>query len=101
MGLFAALAACTARCAPAAASAAGFSWSQPGNFKSAGEYGVQSWSYSASAATLVSSSSFAGDGGTYTGWVDSSSDPTTWIGVPASGTPSTVQMVPAKGQSVA
>ena len=100
-GLIAALAACAALCAPAAASAAGtFNWSQPGNFKSAGEYGVQSWSYSASPATLASSSSFAGDGGTYTGWVDSSSDPTTWIGVPASGTPSTVQMVPAKAQSV-
>ncbi len=96
----AALAACAALCTPVAASANTFSWGQPGNFKSAGEYGVQSWSYSASAATLASSSSFAGDGGTYTGWVDSSSDPTTWIGVPRSGAPSTVQMVPAKGQSV-
>jgi hypothetical protein len=99
-GLIAALAVCAALCAPAGASAAGFSWGQPGNFKSAGEYGVQSWSYSASAAALASSSSFAGVGGTYTGWVDSPSAPTTWIGVRASGTPSTVQMVPAANESV-
>ncbi len=104
MGLFAALIACAALCAPAAASAAAFSWSQPGGFTATGsganpehKYGEPSWSYSAAGATLGFSSSFAGDGGTYAGWVDSSS--TTWIAVGASR--STLQMVPAEGHSVA
>jgi len=106
-GLVAAVAACAALCAPAAA-ATGFSWSQPGDFTATGsganpeqKYSQRSWSYSASSATLGFANSFAGVGGKYTGWVDSSSSPTTWIGVPAAGGATTVQMVPAEGKSVA
>jgi hypothetical protein len=104
-GLVAALAACAALCVPAAASAAAsFSWGQPTDFTATApganpehKYAEPSWSYS----PTTFDSSFAGDGGTYAGWVDSSSSPTTWIGVPASGTPATLQMVPAKSGSVA
>jgi hypothetical protein len=97
MGLIAALAACATLCVPAAASAANsFTWGQPGDFNASSEFGVQSWSYSPS----TFSSSFAGDGGPYKGWVDSASSPTAWIGVPASGSASTLQMVPAQGGSV-
>ena len=108
MGLFATLAACAALCAPAVASAAGFSWSQPGDLTATGsganpehKYGVPSWSYSTSGPTLAFSSSFAGVGGTYAGWVDSSSAPTTWIAVRSGASSSTLQMVPAEGGSVA
>jgi large repetitive protein len=105
MGLVAALAACAVLCAPAVASATtGFSWSQPGDFTATApganpehKYGEPSWLYSPS----TFDSSFTGaDGSTaYAGWVDSST-PTTWIGVPASGTPMGLQMVPPQGGAV-
>jgi hypothetical protein len=101
-GLIAALAACATLCVPAAAAAANsFAWDQPGNFTATGsganpehKYGAPSWSYSPS----TFSSSFTGVGGTFAGWVDSSSSPSAWIGVKAGG--STLQMVPAQGGSV-
>ena len=104
-GLVAALVACAALCAPVAASAASsFSWSPPGDFTATGsgsnpehKYGDLSWSYSAPTAGLVFSSSFAGDGGMFAGWSDSSA----WIAVPATGNRPTLQMVPAQGGSVA
>jgi hypothetical protein len=102
IGLLAAVAACAALCAPASASAGTYSWSQPADFTDIGtgsSYGPPSWSYSASGATLQHSGSF--NGGTLAGWTDNPSMPTSWIAVPAGGTASTLQMVPAKGKSVA
>jgi hypothetical protein len=97
MGLIAALAASAALCVPAVAAATSFfSWGQPGDFSASSEFGVQSWSYSPS----TFSNSFTGVGETYKGWVDSSSSPKAWVAVPTSGTPNTVQMVPAQGGSV-
>jgi hypothetical protein len=108
MGLIVAVAACAVLCAPAVATAAsGFSWSQPGDFTATGsganpehKYGEPSWSYSSSGGSLSYSSSFTGAGGTYAGWINPSASPTSWLGVSTSGTPSTLQMVPADGGSV-
>jgi hypothetical protein len=102
MGLIAALAASAALCVPAAAAAASsFTWGQPGDFTATGaganpehKYGAASWSYSPS----TFSSSFAGAGGAFAGWVDSASHPTAWVGVKSGG--DTLQMVPAQGGSV-
>lgn len=95
------MAGCAALCAPAAALAGTYSWSQPADFTGIGSgspYGPPAWSYSASAATLQHSSSFGKP--TLSGWTDNPSSPKTWIAVPTGGGP-TVHMVPAAGQSVA
>jgi large repetitive protein len=83
---------------PASALAAGsYTWSQPGDVSSSAQHGVQSWSYTASAATLSFSSGFTGNSKTLAGYTNSTSSPTTWIAAPSGGS---LEMVPAAGQSV-
>ena len=96
----AALAARAALCTPVAASANTFSWGQPGNFKSAGEYGVQSWcvfSVGRDARLLEQLCGRRRDLHRLGRLVVGSDRRGSGAG---SGAPSTVQMVPAKGQSV-
>jgi hypothetical protein len=97
----AALVAVVALCVPASAFADNaYVWSQPGDVTSATQYGVPSWSYSASTAPLSFASAFTGNGQTLAGYTDNASAPTTWIAAPTSGSPAALEMVPAAGRSV-
>ncbi|HWE34201.1 MAG TPA: hypothetical protein VG410_11995 [Solirubrobacteraceae bacterium] len=85
---------------PASALAGTFTWSQPGDLNSSTEYGVQSWSYAASGATLTYSSSFIGNAKTLAGYTNSTASPSTWIAAPTSGSPRPLELVPAAQKSV-
>jgi hypothetical protein len=107
--LISVLAVLAALIAPASALAGTYSWGEPGDFTSTGTganpemaYGVPSWSYSPSPGpTLTFSNPFTANSTSLAGYTDSTTTPTTFIAVPSSGSPTSLEMVPAKGQSVA